>query len=107
MLRVSNIAITAAAVVVVKLCKTKLNASTPIEHPPSGDKMSKGLGGNIGCRDKTSSWYQTGSPIEPHRVNSIISGRSPSLYCTLTLIISMQGHQNPKPSYLSRSSGLQ
>ena len=25
--------------------------------------MSKGLGGNIGCRDKTSSWYQTGSPI--------------------------------------------
>ena len=25
--------------------------------------MSEGLGGNIGCRDKTSSWYQTGSPI--------------------------------------------
>ena len=40
------------------------------------------------------------------RVNSIISGRSPPLYCTLTLI-SMQGHQNHNPFYLSRSSGLQ
>ena len=25
--------------------------------------MAKGLDGNIGCRDKTSSWYQTGSPM--------------------------------------------
>ena len=31
-----------------------------------------------------------------HRVDSIISGRSPPLYCTLTLI-SMQGHQNRNP----------
>ena len=35
----------------------------PSEHPPSGEKMSEGLGGNIGCRDKTSSWYQSGSPM--------------------------------------------
>ena len=42
---------------------SNLNASKPSEHPPSGEKMSKGLGGNIGCRDKTSSWYQTGSPM--------------------------------------------
>ena len=27
-------------------------------------RVSKGLGGNIGCRrDKTSSWYQEGSPM--------------------------------------------
>ena len=26
-------------------------------------RVSKGLGGNIGCRDKTSSWYQKGSPM--------------------------------------------
>ena len=45
------------------LFKKNLNASKPSEHPPSGGKMSKGLGVNIGCRDKTSSWYQTGSPI--------------------------------------------
>ena len=45
------------------LFKKNLNASKPSEHPPSGEKMSKGLGGNIGCRDKTSSWYQTGSPM--------------------------------------------
>ena len=33
--------------------------------------MSKGLvGGNVSCRDKTSSWYQTGSPMHPHWVNS-------------------------------------
>ena len=25
-------------------------------------RVSKGLGGNTGCRDKTSSWYQKGSP---------------------------------------------
>ena len=45
------------------LFKKSLNASKPSEHPPSGEKMSKGLGGNVGCRDKTSSWYQTGSPM--------------------------------------------
>ena len=31
--------------------------------------------------------------MESHRVNSIISGRSPPLHCTPTLI-TMQGHQN-------------
>ena len=31
--------------------------------------------------------------MEPHRVNSILSGRSPPLHCALTLI-TMQGHQN-------------
>ena len=36
--------------------------------------------------------------MESHRVNSIISGRSPPLYCTLTLI-AMYGHQN-KADYL-------
>ena len=30
------------------LFKKNLDASKP-EHPPSGGKMSKGLGGNIGC----------------------------------------------------------
>ena len=43
--------------------KKNLNESKPSEHPPSEEKMSKGLGGNIGCRDKTSSWYQTGFPM--------------------------------------------
>ena len=29
------------------------------EHPPQvSGRVSEGLGGNIGCRDKTSSWYQ-------------------------------------------------
>ena len=40
---------------VVGVFKKNLNASKPSEHPPSGGKMSKGLGGNIGCKDKTSS----------------------------------------------------
>ena len=47
----------------ISVFKKNLNASKPSEHPPSGEKMSKGLGGNIGSRDKTSSWYQTGSPM--------------------------------------------
>ena len=35
-----------------------------------------------------------------HRVDSIISGRSPPLYCTLLALISMQGHQNHNPFYV-------
>ena len=30
--------------------------------PQSGGKMSKRLGGIIGCKDKTSSWYLNGLP---------------------------------------------
>ena len=37
-----------------------------------------------------------GFPDVMTSVDSIISGRSPPLYCTLTLI-SMQGHQNQNP----------
>ena len=39
----------------IVLFMKNLNASkpsTPSEHAPSKEKMSKGLGGNIGCRDK-------------------------------------------------------
>ena len=39
---------------------------------------------NIGCRDKNSTWFWKGSPMESHRVNSIISGRSPPWHFTLT-----------------------
>ena len=56
----------------------------PSEHPPvMGGKMPKRLGGIKGCKYKTS-WHLW--------VNSIMSGRSPPLYCTFTLIV-MQGHQ--------------
>ena len=34
--------------------RKNLNASKPSEHPPSGEKLSKYLGGDIGCRDKSS-----------------------------------------------------
>ena len=39
--------------------KKNLNASRPSEHPPvRGEKMSKRLGGIIGCEeDKVSSWH--------------------------------------------------
>ena len=40
-----------------------LNASKPSEHPPSGEKLSKGLGGNIGyCRDKNFFMVSKGFP---------------------------------------------
>ena len=47
------------------LFKKNLNASKPSEHPPQVEECLKvyKLGGNIGCRDKTSSWYQKGSPM--------------------------------------------
>ena len=41
--------------------KKNLNASKPSEHPPQVEECL--LGGNIGCRDKTSSWYLKGSPM--------------------------------------------
>ena len=48
----------------LSLFKKNLNASKPSEHPPQVERVSKGfLGGNIGCRDKTSAWYQKGSPM--------------------------------------------
>ena len=48
----------------IVLFMKNMNASEPSEHPPSGKKMSKkGLGRNIGCRDKNSLWYQKGSPM--------------------------------------------
>ena len=43
--------------------KKNLNASRPSEHPSvRGEKMSKRLGGIIGCKDKTSSWHLNGFP---------------------------------------------
>ena len=56
--------------------------------------MSKRLGGIKGCKYKTSSWHLNGFPDGNNIdwVNSIMSGRSPPLYCTLTLF-AMQGHQ--------------
>ena len=38
------------------LLKKNLNASKPPKHQPLGG-MSKDSGKNIGCRDKSSSWY--------------------------------------------------
>ena len=42
--------------------KKNLNASRPSEHPPVKGKMSKRLGGIVGCEDKTSSWHVNGFP---------------------------------------------
>ena len=64
--------------------KKNMNVSKPSEHPPSVEKMSKYLGGNIGRRDKNSSSYYRGSPMYSHMVNSIISGRSPPCRDTKT-----------------------
>ena len=43
--------------------KKNQNAPRPSEHPPvRGGKMSKRLGGIIGCKYKTSSWHLNGFP---------------------------------------------
>ena len=43
----------------IRILKKNLNASKPSEHPLQVEECLKvGLGGNIGYRDKTSSWYQ-------------------------------------------------
>ena len=49
--------------------------------------MSKLLGRNKGCKGKNLFMAFNRVPRwQWHRVNSIISGRNPPLYCTLTLI---------------------
>ena len=43
--------------------KKKQNAPRSSEHSPvRGEKMSKRLGGIIGCKYKTSSWHLNGFP---------------------------------------------
>ena len=48
----------------------------------------------VGCyKDKATTCYLNGFPDgSNHWVNSIMSGRSPPLYCTL-ILIAMQSHQ--------------
>ena len=43
--------------------KKNMNAPRPSEHPVSGGKMSKRLGGIVGCKYETSSWYSNGFPM--------------------------------------------
>ena len=45
-----------------KNLNASLFKSSEHPHPPWGG-MSKDLGGNVGCRDKNSSWYQMASPM--------------------------------------------
>ena len=42
--------------------KKSLNASKPSNLPPDRGKMSKRLGGIVGCKDKTFSWHLIGFP---------------------------------------------
>ena len=45
------------------ILKKIVNVSRPSEHSPGrGRKMSKRLGGIIGCKGKTSSWHLIGFP---------------------------------------------
>ena len=47
----------------LRILKKNQNAPRPSEKPPvRGEKMSKRLGGIIGCKYKTSSWHLNGFP---------------------------------------------
>ena len=63
--------------------KKNLNASKPSEHPPSGEKMSKVLGGNIGCRRQNLFMVSNGFP------NVTTSGQQynigENLFCLVSL----------------------
>ena len=77
--------------------KKNLNASRPSEHPPVKEKNVKtfGLGGIIGCKDKTSSWHLNGFPDRSNIGSSIVSGIDHPyvVHFTFTLLIAMQEHQ--------------
>ena len=59
--------------------KKNLNAFKPSEHPPSGEKMSKGLGGNIDCKYKITSWHLNGSPNVTTSGQQYNTGEKPSV----------------------------
>ena len=72
-----------------------------LEHPPrQRGKVSKRLGGNIGCRDKNTLMglkrFPNGSSIESTVQDR---GRNPLLYCTLRLI-AMQRNKNKTKVHL-------
>ena len=65
--------------------KKNLNASKPSEHSPDeGGKVSKRLGGIIGCKDKTSSWHLIGFP-DGRNIGSTVSCRGETRRYTVHL----------------------
>ena len=56
------------------ILKKNLNASRPsvVSIPQSGRKISKRLGGIIGCKDKTSSWHLNGFPYDSSNIGSTV-----------------------------------
>ena len=79
--------------------KKNLNASKPSEHPPQVEECLKVKVGTLAVETKPLHGFKRVPQCNYHRVESIISGRSPPLYCTLKLI-STQGYQSHNPFYL-------
>ena len=59
----STIVVCCCVVLTFSVFKGNMDASEPSEHPPPRETLSYNLGGNIGCRDKNSSWYKKGPPM--------------------------------------------
>ena len=96
--------------VCLPLCLKK-NQNTPrtSEHPPvRGKKMSKRLGGIIGCRYKTSSWHLNGFPYYGSNIGSTVSYRGEAHRYTvhLLILIAMQGHQKNSARQNSTPSNM-
>ena len=82
----------------MSMFKKNLGASKPYEHPPSGEKMSKGLGGNMGGLKRQNLFVVSyGFPNVTTSGQQYNIKEKPSVisYCTLTLI-SMQGQGQQK-----------
>ena len=53
--------------------KKNMKASNPSKHPPNhGGQISKCLGGNLGCKDKNSSWHLNGFPDGSSSIGSTV-----------------------------------
>ena len=72
-----------------KNCLNKnLNAPRPSEHPPqSGGKISKRLGGIIGCKYKTSSWHLKGFPDGSNIGSTVYTAQSINYCYTLFMTV--------------------
>ena len=76
------------------LClKKNMNASRPSEHSPVRGKMSKRLGGIIGCKDKTSSWHLNGFS-DGSNIGSYNVGEKPATVILYTYINRHAGTPN-------------
>ena len=86
---------------IITCLKKNLNASRPSGHPPISGKNVKTFSRwdhRLQIKNLSMSLKRFPLWVVTFWVNSIMSRRSSPIYCTLTLLIAIQGHQTKEKS---------